>query len=83
MRSFRKISAYAYAFSTYKAMDDCHGIVKGTLASKYDIHLNLNNTWLKVSNCRVSLCKHLIKGYIKKEKCKRNSETHFIIFKVI
>ena len=32
--SFRKISANACSFSTYKAMDDCHGIVKGTLAPK-------------------------------------------------
>jgi len=58
----RKLSANASFFFSYKAMNDYHEIVKGTLASQREVHVNLNNTWLKVSNCRECLCKHLVKG---------------------
>ena len=40
VRSFRKLSCSVYALGnvcsvfSYKATDDCHGIVKGTLASQ-------------------------------------------------
>ena len=60
--SSRKLSANACFFFSYKAMNDCHEIVKGTLASQCEVYLNLNNTWLKVLNFHESLCKHLVNG---------------------
>ena len=69
--SFRKLSANACSFFSHKAMADCHEIAQGKLASHWRVYLNLYNTLLKVSNCQESLCKLLVKGYIKKVKCKR------------
>ena len=58
-------------------MNNCHEIVKGTLASQCEVYFNTNNTWLKVSNCHESPCKHLANGQIKKKKRKRKVEKKY------